>query len=65
MKLKFKLVGYDEDGRPVMQISRNKYETPHQSTRERARRLKQMINRSQPRVDLEANLITEYLKCKT
>lgn len=56
-----KFVGYTKDGNPVFQISRNKY-GPHQSRRERRRRLKQMIKGQLPQAAPMPDLIAEYLK---
>lgn len=63
--MRYKHVGYTEDGRLVLEISRTKYDTPHQGKRERARRLKQMIKGQQPAADNEANLVTEWFRCKS
>jgi hypothetical protein len=47
----------------IVRLQRSKYD-PHQNTRERKRRLKQMINGQLPAVAHEADLIAEYLKCR-
>jgi hypothetical protein len=60
-----KLITQDGD-RILFQVNRTKYDTPHQGKRERARRLRQLIQHPELRSFgmLEGDLLTELLKCK-